>query len=610
MNIKIPGQSKIITQSNRSSLLGNIVESFNLDLRSDVGKFKVTKTKKVADFTSSFGTTQMISAIGQNNGIPIFFGVELTLDGIFSGDGSTFLSSTFTRDSSSAEHSASSSDFAINNGYAYASASNSVFYSALSSFGNWTEISSPALTSNTPHLMTALGSRTYITNLDYKVGSISSSNVLSLTGTATIDLAMSGYTITVLMAGLDRVWIGLSSLQQGQLGTTYVYEWDGESENTYTQKYEIDASGLICGVVKDGVPYVLDTNGRLLVYSGSRFTEVAKLPYKQGELMEAFNSNQLNQRAIHPRAITVDGDEILINVSNMLHGSTNTYKIFADFPSGVWAYHPEHGLYHKYSAGNHDASETGSTNLRSYGEIVVNQAGPIFVHDPIVSFTESGEGGRVVFACRYFTSGDNDTESSDVDVTYKTAIFASDTANTSRKFGYFVIPEIQTSSISETWKKIYATYKNLLNSSDRITVKYRTENKEDTVATVTWDDIDRISTTADLSDYSQGDEMQVIQGYGSGKAFTIKSITENGGTSTVIFTENVETNCYGITAIAKFTNFRELFSITQDDNQQWKGQTIPNMNLSPVIQCKVCMQFTGDNELYGLEIKSDTIIKE
>lgn len=609
MKISIPGDNKILKQSNSSSVLGNIVESFNLDLRADIGKVRVSKTKKIADFTSSLGTTQMISAINQNNGIPFFFGLEVGLDGIYVGDGGTFYSSTFTRDASSAEHSASSSDLTINNGYVYTSSNNSIFYSPTSSFGTWTEIASPALTSNTPHLLSSLGNRTYVTNLDYKVAAISSSNVVTLTGTGTLNLDMPGYTITILMAGLDRVWVGLSSLQQGQFGTTYVYEWDGESENTPSQKYEIDASGIIAGVVKDGMPYILDTNGRLLVYSGSRFSEVARLPYKQGELMNNYNSNQLNQRAIHPRAMTVDNDEILINVSNILHGSSSTEKHFADFPSGVWAYNQDNGLYHKYSAGNQPCADEDAENLSSYGEIVVDQAGPVFVHDPIISFNTLGEGGRVVFACRYFNSSNNNTQSGDVDVTYKTALFGSDIQDISQKWGYFITPEIHSKDILDTWQNIYSTYKKLLDTTDKIVVKYRTERDSKTTAGISWIDFNIIETAYDVSGYAEGDEIQFIQGFQSGKSFHIETITDLGGTYRITLDDNSSIEPYDKTSLAQFSKWIKAGEITYSDKQQYKELTLPTKNKSPMVQFKVCMQFTGEDELYGITSKSEPAIK-
>ena len=607
MKISIPGDNKILKQSNSSSVLGNIVESFNLDLRADIGKIRVSKAKKIDDFTASFSTTQQIIAIGQNNGIPFFWGVDGAVDGFYIGDGSTFASSSFTRDSSSVTMAVGSSDFCINNGYAYATTGTKVYYTATSNFSNWTEISSPSLTTATPHLLATLGNRTYVTNLAYKIATVSSSNVLSLTGTGTLDLALPGYTITALMSGLDRVWVGLSSLQQGQLGTTYVFEWDGETENTTSQRYEIDASGIICGVVKDGVPYILDTRGRLMVYVGSRFEEVARLPYKEDEIMYGFNTNQLNNRAIHPRAITVDGDEILINVSNMLHGSTSTEKHFADFPSGVWAYNKDNGLYHKYSASTQPYSSLSYQDLTDYGQMQVAQAGAIFVHEPIVSFNDDGEGGRVIFSQRYFIGADNDTETDDVDVTYKTAIFASDTSDNSQKWGYFITPEIHSQNVLETWQNIYPTYKKLLDTTDKIVVKYRTEKDSKTTATISWSNEQTMITSTDVSGYSEGDEVQFIQGVGSGKSAHIKSINPLGSGYSITIDESI-----GVgegTSIAQFSKWIKAGEVTYSDEQQYKELTLPTKNKSPMVQFKVCMQFTGEDELYGITCKSEPAIK-
>ena len=606
MKVNIPSQSRRILQDNDNPFNGNIAESFNLDLNTSKGKFGVTRTKKISDFIASFSVTQNITNINIANGLLFFFGIELVNDAIYQG-GSTPFSSTFTRDSSSADFDSGASDVCINNATVYASDTASVWYSEISSFGTWTEISSPALNSDSPHLLTSLGDNTYVTNLDYKVGKISSSNVLTLTGTGTINLGMPGYTITVLMSGLDRIWIGLSAMQTGQLGTTYIYEWDGESENTPSQRYEIDASGLICGIVKDGIPYVLDTRGRLLTYSGSTFTEIARLPYKEGEFMWGFNSNQFNNRAIHPRSITVDGNEILINVSNRLVSSSNTDLKWADFPSGVWAYSQENGLYHKYSASNQAVADTGTTNMTDWGQMRVAQTGGIFVQDSQVSINETGEGGRVIFAQRYFTGSDDDFETADLDVTVKTAIFADDTNENTQKWGYFVTPEIHTNDITESWQNIYAKFKPFLNSTDKVVVKYRTEIKDKTIADIAWVNTQTILTSTDVSGYEQGDEIQFIQGIGSGKSFHIQSITDNGSSYTITLDEAF-TGATG-TAKAEFSNFKKAGEITYSSKMKsWKELPLPKDNNSPVAQFKVCMQFTGKNELYGITINSNKTI--
>lgn len=614
MKANIPSSSKRIYQDNKNQFNGNISESFNLDLKTNEGKFGVNRCKSVGEFQSSLSPelTSSINIIGVGNLFPFFVGIETSISGVYVGTGATFLETSFTRDSSSVPYYEASSDMVVQNGFIYVSSSESVYYT--DDLVDWTEIDSPALTGSTSHLMTTLGDNVYVSNANYKVAKIDSSNVLTLTGTGTIDLSIPGYTITALMSGLDRVWIGVSLTTQtsvGQTGICYVYEWDGESENTASQRYEIDAPGIICGVVKDGIPYILDSRGRLMVYVGSSFKEVARLPFKEGYQMDGFNSVNLEGRAIHPRSITVDQDEILINVSNLLSNSNTTTKYWGDFPSGVWAYSEQNGLYHKYSASYQSAEDTGNTNITDWGQIRVAQAGGIYVHDFASSSVLGDGGGRVIFSQRYFTDSPDGTSGNEIQVTYKTGLFANDTKNNTQKYGFFVVTELHTNDIEDAWQNIYAKYKRFLNETDKIVVKYRTDARDKITGDISWSDFDIITTTADLSEFEQGDEIQVIQGYGSGKSFAIESISENGGTYTIKIDDPVDTSCYGRSAVAQFSNFKKCGEITYENKmQKIKKFPILSDTNSPILQVKVCMQFTGNNELYGVQINSKNNINE
>lgn len=612
MKINIPSQSRRIFQDNKNQFNGNISESFNLDLTSNRGKIGVNRAKRIDDFTALAGAefTEGITAIGQSAFVPFVAGGGSS-QSFFLGSGqNSFFSSSgnFIRQASSAGVDYQYSDFKFFNNVGYLSKSGSVEYSPILS-SSWTTIS--GLTSNTMHLLEVFGNRLYVTDDNDKVVHVTSGNVLNTSGTATLDLNLTGYTITALMSGLDRIWIGVSSTNQSSSDTCYIYEWDGASENSPSQRYEIDASGIICGVVKDGRPYVLDTNGRLLVHQGASFVEVARLPYKEGQMMNGYALTTMDTRAIHPRAITAYGDEILINVSNLLEGSSTTEKFYADFPSGVWAYSPENGLYHKLSASYQAVSDTGTTNISDWGQMRVGQAGAIFVHDNKTTYqNEVGEGGKIIFSQKYFTDGDDNTTTSEIGTSYRTGLFADDTQNNTQKYGYFITTEIHTQDIEETWQKIYLKYKSLLDDEDTLVVKYRTEVDEPTETVITWDDIDRFSTQTDISSYVQGHDIQVIQGYGSGKAFTIDSISENAGTYTVIVKEPVQTNCYGQTSVAKFSNFINIGTVTKAQNSNQRGFTISNDNVSPMAQFKVCIQITGKSELYGTKIITKTNINE
>lgn len=606
MKVNIPGSSRRILQDNKNQFNGNISESFNLDLTSNRGKIGVTRTKKVADVVKSFGP-YTYQVLGISSGVfGLFYaGGDGSLDNIYEGGSSAF-SSTFVRDASSAKIGPDEGDLLVVNDRVIVTDSQSFHHTTMDTFGIWTEVTSPALTDNTMHLLTSLGDNVYVTNLHDKIGVIDSSNVLSLTGTSTIDLGLDGYSITVLMSGLDRIWIGVSGRgSRVQNGVCYIYEWDGETENVPNQRYEIDASGLICGVVKDGIPYVLDTNGRLLRYSGASFTEVARLPYKQGEQMYGFDSGTLGQRrAIQPRSITVDGDEILINVSNRLEGD-----YWADFPSGVWAWSEENGLYHKLSSSYQAVADTGTTNLTDWGQMRVASAGAIFVHNinQGLSIYDTGEGGRIIFAQQYFNSADDETSYLTAnDVTLLTAIFADDTKDNTQKFGYFITNEIITDNIEEAWQNLYLKYEQFLNSTDKCVVKYKIGNKEKTIGAINWLDIDRFTTTLDISEYKQGDEVTFIQGYASGKSFHIRSMSEDSGTYTVILDENVQTSCYGKSSITEFNDFKKLGSVEYGVKMNgWKEFPLTGNKSSVAIKFKVCMQFTGNDKIYGIQVNSN-----
>lgn len=609
MSYSTPNNKRFF-QDNKNQFNGNIKETFNIDFKLDRGKVSPTRTKKVSDFVYSVpaGTAE-IYAITQGGSIPIVFGVDTTEKGVYRGDTNTFLFSSFSQIALSAPEADSSvSDFTIANGQGYVTTDTSFWHAESNGLLNWTEVSSPALSSGYPHLLTSLGSKVYVTNLDYKVGYINTSNVLTLSGDNTIDLAIAGYTITVFMAGLDRIWIGVSSTSTNQNDKCFIYEWDGASSQV-SQQYEIDAPGLLCGVIKDGVPYVVDARGRILTYAGSTFKEVARFPLEDGEHFDGYTSTNLAGRSIHPRGITVDQDEILINVSNRLHNSDNSESYWGNFPSGIWAYSEENGLYHKLSASYQAPGDTGTTNMTDYGQYRVLRGGAIFVQDAATSLQKSGEGGRIVFSQIYFT-GSEDTNVTFSDG-YNMGLFTDDTKDDTQKYGYIVFSDLISDNIVDTWQKIYVKYKKLINSTDAIVVKYKSEESRPTVISGTWTSSTEFFTTDNISSYAVGDEIQVIQGQGSGKAAHIVTLTDEGGGQTLVKLDEDYANVANSgTFKAYIDNWIKAGSAEYTDGSQYKGFTLSKENTSPILQVKICMQFTGKNRFYGAKIINKNLINE
>ena len=81
----------------------------------------------------------------------------------------------------------------------------------------------------------------------------------------------------------------------------------------------------MAGVVKNDVLYVMDNDGKLLVFNGGTFVELARLPIKRAEyLVDALEEDKL--RWIHPNAMTVQDNRILILVNVEYRGSSASWE--------------------------------------------------------------------------------------------------------------------------------------------------------------------------------------------------------------------------------------------------------------------------------------------
>jgi hypothetical protein len=135
-------------------------------------------------------------------------------------------------------------------------------------------------------------------------------------------------------------------------------------------------------------------------------------------------------------------------------------------------------------------------------------------------------------------------------------------------------------------------------------VKYRTIEKNSD-ATCNWLTSTSFTTTTDVSDFEQGDEVTVLNGNGAGQVMRIKEIQA----SSTVYTVTVYENEFDATLPfkARFQNFKSLTTI--DDNKQFNAQTITN-NTEPCIQFKVYMYFTGRQELHKLLIVNKNNTRE
>jgi hypothetical protein len=584
MSFEIPGpQSRQFQQYNRSNLFGTLDSTFNIDLNTNQGAVRTTGMIKAFDEDTESDFEELAAVEFYGNDVYL-----LSANNVYK-SATPFPSSGFTKVATPASVEVLTADMKEFNDYVYVSTipqlGGTMFVYKYDG-SSWTTVGSiGSADGNT--LLEKFGDSIYVVLNFVEVRAISKADVISTT-TGTLDLALpttypDGYSITMLKAANDKLWIGLTGAG-GNKGL--VYTWDGSTQNTPTSRFDLDY-GVVAGIIKDGIPYVVDAIGRLMRFNGASFTEVAKLPI--GPYPLEGNEQEGHFKWIHPNGITIKDNEILINIANDVGGLDTTPE---KLPSGIWAYNETNGLYHKHSV---TASDSGSK--LDYGQNQIDRAGALKYIAPSNGSTSAN--GDIV-AGGVFYPGSSGTR--------KYAVYYNDVLDTTQKYGYFTTIKI-FGNIEESWSKVYATYKKLLNSGDKIVVKYRTEEDVPTQADITWVDTDTFTTTDNVSAYAEGDEVEIVRGEGGGKCAHISSISEAGGTYTV----NLDDTFTGVTtntAIARFSKWVKAGETTFDDGMQWRAFGMPVKNRSPWVQFKVCMQFTGENELYKLKAINESTVKE
>lgn len=573
-------------QDNRGTSLGTVAHTFNIDFGANRGVVRTTRAKRIA-YTSSPANFGEVAAMEKFDGA-VYLAVESGSNSdIWAGGNSPF--DGFTNDTSSIEINPLNTDLKAWNSGLYAATGNELHYTTDGSA--WSEIGTNVLSASGGHLLEALNNVLYVSDERYKVKSVTTSNTFQGTGSQTLNLNLPGYSIHALMAGIDQIWVALSNTDGSS--PSLVFEWDGQTENTPTARYEINASGIMGGVVKDGVPYIVDSLGRILRFNGGVFEEVARFPLR-GRTFQGFSSTGNNDRAIHPRGFAVDGDEILICVANRTDEITS--DDFNDFPSGVWAYSEQNGLHHKLSPSYQAVADTGTTGITDYGQHHAYSGGPMLVVESqaLGGDPTPNNGGRILFSMEYFTSG------ADTSSDTEWGVFADDTNDNTQKAGTITFPRIMSSNFRDKWEKIYAAVSDLVTTGDLVEVKYRTKDVAPVYADITWTGSERFSTNTDLSSFTQGDEVTIVQGKGAGAVIHAAELTTGSG-SEVILDRAPQGIVVGETAVVKLENYKKVGKIT-DFASEGFGVGKQDHWLQP----KIYMQWTGPRELYGIIIKNSS----
>lgn len=593
--IQIPNKKnlEVWSQPNTSDSIPNIWASKGIDLTSNEGKVRLGKKLLVNTSTSDVAEITSYPAAFKVYGSSKFAIAGASGTGYVFSNGTTYPSAgTFTKVTASNSPTAVDSrysDMEISNGNLYVTqASNSVAWTSDGS--TWgTQFTVGGSDSTSAHMLTSYAGRTYMSKLSSLILSWDSSNTVATSGQYTLQLGNSdSNVITFLRSSSNRIWIGVVNTLGGK---GYVYEWDGASTQV-TKSYRLEAQGALSCVIKDDVPYVMDSNGSLLKWNGGTFVEIGRLNRRRNILLYNPLSTS-NQRFIHPNGMSLVNGKVNINIDGRNYDNTSSQE--ETIPSGIWEYDPAHGLYHKESFG---LTNSGSS-VTDFGQFKIAGAGAI--SELNMPNNASNRNGTYLVGATYYTDATTTTS----------GIFYNDSNDTFQKAGYFDTYKIYSPNITETWQTFFYRFRKLLGSGDKIVVKYRTEEAEPTDITITWSTIGASTSTftttdANIANYAIGDEVEGVQGTGSGRCSHIVSISAPVvGVYTVVVDE-VYTGATG-TAKVRLQKWVKLYYSTYGSSEvNFSDISIKASATSTFIQFKVFMTFTGRGELDDLSIQTQS----
>lgn len=567
--IKLPPNGQW-NQTNRSDILGSLVGSFNLDLTANLGN---TLVNRMIQTTTQVTDTNLTS---YPVGFKAFGSSIVTVAGSYTHRiASNIITTPFTVNlSGPTDCDSTSSDIEVFVDSIYVTANQKLYKSS-----DGISYGSTSFGASGPNMMSVFPTqqRLYFT-AGSKVFSTADGTTIATSGANTINIGTnSSLLFTAIRSSSNRIWLGVLNINNDK---GYVVEWDGVATSA-TKYYRLESAGVISMVIKDDIPWIVDTNGRLLTYSGGTFKEMARFP-----IDDKFLTNSLsltNNRPVHPNGMTLVNGKINILLNNVINNNASSIPEFC--PSGIWEYDENIGLYHKYSL---SYLPVGTNTITDYGQNRISGAGGL-AEMKLLNTNVTATGNLLAGATIYTNASSTDAG------VFINDTFDAVTGTTGQKatqgFGYFVTVKVNAEGIQDTWQRLCLSHEKFLTASDKIIIKYKIQEIPAVEGSITWASTTGFSTTTDLSNFAVGDEVEITQGTGGGLCAHIVTL-QTGASSTYLVTlDETFTGVTTGTAKARFQKWIKAGTI-QD------VRTFDAVQLgisSDYIQLKVCMLFTGKN---------------
>jgi hypothetical protein len=143
--------------------------------------------------------------------------------------------------------------------------------------------------------------------------------------------------------------------------------------------------------------------------------------------------------------------------------------------------------------------------------------------------------------------------------------------------GWLITPKLESFMLEDNYATIALKWNKLKTEDQKIIIKYKTRDSDlDEFLTFntpyfTLTANDTLTTTQDLSGVEVGDEIEFVRGAGAGYLAHVTSISEDAGTYTVEFDEEIRNFTANERGWAVFTKWKKLQVITKDDEDNDMG---------------------------------------
>jgi len=584
--------TKKLIQPNTGDTGGNLWSTFNINLSKNKGRVLSTRALAAGKSTEEqLSTMKLPTAFAyfdyNNTGEPLFIAYAAKMFSTLT-PWASWSAFTGTGEPNITTDKYADVDMKVFNGklYATTTGTGSHYLTSLAPSGTWSNVATIGSgdTQNL-HILCSFKDRLYFTRDNFKIHSMDYTETVATSGAYTVVSPILGGHISWMKEGSNKIWIGWTS-NDGSRGS--IFEWDGISI-VMSKEYKIEAQGSCTCVIKNDIPYILDVEGRLLAFNGSNFQEIARLPISNSDYPVSNYIQNSGVKLSHFNGSLLARDQLLFNINPVL---PRLDRYLENCQAGIWEYSEDSGFTHKYAV---SSTKVGDPILE-YGQEDLLSVGAMFdgftTNDNITESTTRQ--GQILFGAR-----SNQTSSPFI-------IGIDNTLDDVKKSSYIITQWLESQQIDDVWKNIIIKYRKLLETSDKIKVKYRTVKIDAPLIGFAWTSTTTLTVNStiwsEIVNYDAGDEIEIMSGNGSGKCVNITNITNAGTTYTVTIDESI-TSASG-SSLGKFQHWIKLPEI--QNKTQFAQLPLPQYNKDTQIQVKVIMEFTGENELHEIIVVNST----